>query len=85
MFTVKTTLVRNTRGASIKATCKGKQSSYPLADTDSIRRGTGAAAGLVLAKVLDDTQRAKVLHPSGAQRVTVMTFNDGSGTVNVKV
>jgi hypothetical protein len=85
MFTVSTTLVRNSRGASIRATCKGKQSTYPLVDTDSIRRGTGAAAGMVLAKVLSPEQRAKVLHPSGAQRVTVMTFNDGSGKVNVTV
>lgn len=84
-FLVSTTLVKNSRGLSMRATCKGKQATHPVTGNETVRHATGAAAGMVLNKVLSPEQQAKVKHPSGAQRVTFMTYADGSGRVNIDV
>lgn len=85
MFTVKTLTISDNKGTRIRATCAGKQSTIPWENGRSRKAMHAAAAGTVLGKVLTDEQRAKVLHPSGAQRVTIMTYVDGTGKVNIDV
>lgn len=86
MFNVKTAYKANKNGTGvIVAKVGGKQRTVKYDHGMSIQANHAAAAGAVLNVVLDDVQQAKVRHPSGAQRVTVATFNDGTGVINVNV
>ena len=86
-YTVKTQTKTSTNVLvpRITAKCRGRQRTVDWNPVLGIQANHTAAAGEVLNLLLDDVQRAKVRHPSGAQRVTVATFNDGTGIVNVDV
>lgn len=86
MFTIKTTYHADANGKG-KVTAKGhgKQRTIAWDHAQSIRANHGAAAGTLLNVLLSPEQQAKVRHPSGAQRVTIATFNDGKGVTTVEV
>jgi len=88
MFSITTTVTSNASGrAQVKATGHGKQRTVSLDHARSDDWNRGAAAGALLAVLVSDEQRAKVLHPSGGQRVRVQSLTDGGGkhlwTINV--
>ena len=80
MFTITTTHTANASGrAQIVAKGHGKQRTIALDHGASDDRNRGHAVGALLSVLLSDEQRAKVLHPSGGQRVRVESLTDGGG------
>ena len=80
MFTITTTVTSNASGrAQVVAKGHGKQRTVSLDHSKSDEQNRAAAAGTLLNVLLDARQRAKVLHPSGGQRVRVESITDGGG------
>jgi len=70
MLNITTVHLANASGrAQVKATGHGKQRTVSLDHSKSPEANAGAAVGALLAAIATDVQRAKVLHPSGGQRV----------------
>lgn len=86
MFTIRTAYKADANGkGKVTAKAQGKQRTIAWDHSKSIRANHGAAAGTLANLLLDAKQQAKVRHPSGAQRVTVATFDNGTGVINIDV
>lgn len=87
MFTVRTKYHThaNTGKGSITAKCNGKQRTVSYDHARGIQANHAAAAGAVLDVLTTSKQQAKLRHPSARQRVTVATFNNGTGVITVDV
>jgi len=80
MFSIITTVTSNASGrAQVKATGHGKQRTVSLDHSKSDAWNRGAAAGALLAALVTDEQRSKLLHPSGRQRVQEHALSPGGG------
>ena len=72
MFKITTTMTSNASGRSqIVAKGHGRQRTVSYDHAKNLDANMGAAAGALLDVLLDDRQRAKIMHPSGRQRITV--------------
>lgn len=72
MFNITTTKTSNANGRpQVIAKGAGKQRTVSYDLSRSLEWNMGAAAGTLLDVLVDDQQRAKILHPSGRQRVVV--------------
>lgn len=85
MFTFQTKTNKTNRGVTVTARCKGKQRTIPWDDRHGIHYNHMAAVGTLANLVMTKEQQAKVIHPSGRQRVTQVVLNDGTGTVTMNV
>lgn len=80
MFNITTLHTSNASGrAQVRATGHGKQRTVSLDHAKSDDANRGAAVGALLNVLCDDKQRAKLRHPSAAQRVRVKSLTDGGG------
>lgn len=88
MYSIITLHTANASGrAQIRATGHGKQKTISLDHGASDDVNRGHAVGALLDTMLTAKERAKILHPSGGQRVSVESLTDGGGkhrwTINV--
>ena len=77
---VRTTFISNNSGrGQVVAKAQGKQRTVTRNPALSNEANAAAAVGALLAVLLDDKQKAKILHPSGGQRVRVLPTSDFGG------
>lgn len=80
MLTITTTYTSNAKGAGrVVAKGHGKQRTVPTDMAYSPDQNHAAAAGALLNILTTPQQQAKVLHPSGGQRVRVQSMSDAGG------
>ncbi len=80
MFTITTTQTSNKSGTAVViAKGHGKQRTTRLDHAKSAEVNAGEAAANLLDVLMSAEQRAKVLHPSGAQRCTARSMSDAGG------
>lgn len=76
-ITLRTQYTTNASGGGvIVAKALGKQRSTRWNHALSFDANYGAAVGTLLCALLDDRQKAMLLHPSGGQRVRVKSTSD---------
>jgi hypothetical protein len=80
MLTVNTVQSSTPTGAG-KVTAKGlnRQRTVRVDHALSVEANHAAAVGALLAAVVTDREKAKILHPSGGQRVRVASTSDAGG------
>jgi hypothetical protein len=70
VITIQTSILSD-NGGKVQAKGHDRTKTIPLARTQSDDRNHGKAAGFIVNALTNDEQRAKLLHPSGRQRVVV--------------
>jgi hypothetical protein len=85
MLTIKTTVNKTNKGVTVTARCKGKQKTVPWDDRMGIQANHASAAAQAANRVITREQAAKIHHPSGRQRFTIATFNNGTGVITLDV
>lgn len=89
MVTIRTAVKSDTKGVRVTATVqhggKRRQVTVPWDDRRGIQSNHAAAAAMAANKVISREQAAKIHHPSGRQRFTIATFNDGTGIITLNV
>lgn len=88
MFTITTTVTSNASGkGQVVAKGHGKQRTISLDHSKSDEWNRATAMATLFAVLATPEQRAKVLHPSGGQRVRMAWLTPGGGkhrwTINV--
>jgi len=77
---VRTNFTSNNAGrGQVVAKAEGKQRTVTRDPALSNEANAASAVGALLNVLLDDRQKAKILHPSGGQRVHVMPTSDFGG------
>ena len=77
---VRTSFISNNAGrGQVVAKAQGKQRTVTRNPALSNEANAAAAVGALLAVLLDDKQKAKILHPSGGQRIRVLPTSDFGG------
>lgn len=77
---ITTTFGSNASGATtITAKGEGRQRTIKSDPAKSADANHGAAAGALLNVLCDDRQRAMLRHPSGGQRVRIVSESDAGG------
>lgn len=80
MFTITSTTTSNASGATvIIAKGAGRQRTVKSDPSHGVYWNHGAAVGTLLHALLSPEQRAKMLHPTGRQRVKMTSVSDGGG------
>lgn len=86
MLNVTVTHTNRQSGAPvIVAKANGKQRTVPVDLSKSNDANRGAAVGTLLAVLLDDRQKAMLMHPSAKQRVRVESLSDAGGKYRFNV
>lgn len=88
MFTINTKQGSNKAGTgTVTAKAQGKQRTVKVDPALSVEANHASAVGALLNVLTDDRQQAMLRHPSGGQRVRVLSTSDAGGayrfTVNV--
>jgi hypothetical protein len=80
MIRITTTVISGPNGRpQVRATGEGRTRTHntDLSKSDAWNRG--AAAGTLLAVLATPEQKAKILHPSGGQRIAQTSLSEGGG------
>ena len=80
MITVSTVQSSTPTGAGkVTAKAQGKQRTVRVNHARGVEANHASAVGALLDAILSPLERAKVLHPSGGQRVRVESASDAGG------
>lgn len=71
MLTITTTMSNNTKGRTVVAKGHGKQRTIAWDNHRTADYNNGRAVGALLGVLVNAEQAAKLLHPSGRQRIRV--------------
>lgn len=80
MFVINTVQSSNNCGAGIiTAKCNGKQRTVQIDHSKSNEANQARAVGALLSVLCSAEQMAKLMHPSGGQRIRTMSMSDAGG------
>ena len=86
MFVVNTVQSSTPTGAGkVTAKAMGKQRTVRVDHARSTEANHASAVGALLSALLDSKQKAKILHPSGGQRVRVESTSDAGGKFRFRI
>lgn len=86
MFTITTVQSSTATGAGkVTAKANGKQRSVRVDHSRTPEANHAAAVGALLSVLCDDRQKAKILHPSGGQRIRHEFVSDFGGKMQWSV